>query len=123
MCQKRVTLLNTAFLSPWLVLLMCIKYEDIIYTQLRHKMEKRMITNNPKQRVNIMLDEEQRVFLNRLARERQMSMSEIIREMIDESRRRSQERKLMRIAEELAHSYQTDAELTAFQSLDGEDVV
>lgn len=82
-----------------------------------------MITNNPKQRVNIMLDEEQRVFLNRLARERQMSMSEIIREMIDESRRRSQERKLMRIAEELAHSYQTDAELTAFQSLDGEDVV
>lgn len=81
-----------------------------------------MLTKENKQRVNIMLDEEQRSYLNKLAQERGSSMSEIIREMIEETRRRNQARKLAKAAEALAGLYRQDTELTAFTALDGEDI-
>ena len=81
-----------------------------------------MVVKDNKQRVNIMLDEAQRSFLKKIARERGSSMSEVIREMIDETRRHNLARKLAQSAEALAAMYEQDAELTAFTALDGEDV-
>lgn len=74
-----------------------------------------------KQRVNIMLDEDQREFLAQLAEERRSSMSEILREIIDDVRKKKQAHKLAKAAEELLEDYRQDGELTAFSVLDGED--
>jgi len=74
-----------------------------------------------KQRVNIMLDEDQREFLAQLAEERRSSMSEILREIIDDVRKKKQAHKLAKASEALLEDYRQDGELTAFSVLDGEN--
>ena len=74
-----------------------------------------------KQRVNIMLDEDQREFLAQLAEERRSSMSEILREIIDDVRKKKHAHKLAKAAEALLEDYRQDEELTAFSVLDDED--
>lgn len=82
-----------------------------------------MIVRNPKKRVNIMLDESQRVFLARVSEERGISASEFIRGLIEERKKREQETRLEKAAGALAEEYLQNEELTAFTALDGEDML
>jgi predicted CopG family antitoxin len=74
-----------------------------------------------KQRVNIMLREEQREYLAELAEQENKSLSEIIRQLVDEKRQANQSIRLQTAAEALADDYRSNEELTAFNALDGED--
>ena len=80
-----------------------------------------MLVKDNKKRVNIMLEEEQRQFISKYARERKMSVSEILRELIEEKRKVHKTLKLTIAAEALAEDYIQDEELTAFTALDGEE--
>lgn len=75
-----------------------------------------------KTRVNIMIREEQREYLTQLAEEKQTSVSEIIRELIDKKRKLDQTEKLADAAASLADEYRSNEELTAFTALDHEDL-
>ena len=82
-----------------------------------------MLVKDNKKRVNIMLEEEQRQFISKYARESKMSISEILRELIEEKRKEHKTLKLTTAAEALAEDYIQDEELTAFTALDGEEPV
>jgi bifunctional DNA-binding transcriptional regulator/antitoxin component of YhaV-PrlF toxin-antitoxin module len=77
----------------------------IIYTSTWYYLEEEMIVRNPKKRVNIMLDESQRVFLRRVSKERGISASEFIRGLIEERKKREQEIRLEKAAVTLAEEY------------------
>ena len=81
-----------------------------------------MVVKDPKQRVNIVLNESQRVFLQRISEERGVSASEIIRELIEEKKKEEQTARLAKAAEALADEYMQNEELTAFTTLDSEDM-
>ena len=82
-----------------------------------------MLVKEKRQRINIMLDETQRIFLNRLAKERKTSVSEVIRGLVEDIKIENQSLRLSKAAEALADEYRTNAELTAFSSLDSEDML
>lgn len=75
-----------------------------------------------KLRVNIMIREEQREYLAQIAEEKQTSVSEIIRELIDDKRKRDQAQRLANAAASLAEEYRANEDLTAFTALDHEDM-
>ncbi len=81
-----------------------------------------MLLKEKKQRVNIMLDETQRVFLDRLAEERKTSVSEVIRSLVEDVKKKNQALRLSKAAEALADEYRSNEELTAFSALDGEEI-
>jgi len=85
-------------------------------------MEANMLVKEKKQRVNIMLDETQRVFLYRLAEERKTSVSEVIRSLVEDVKKKNQALRLSKAVEDLAGEYRTNEELTAFSALDGEEM-
>ncbi|MEJ5308554.1 MAG: ribbon-helix-helix protein, CopG family [Anaerolineae bacterium] len=72
-------------------------------------------------RTQILLRPEQHRILSEIAAQEKRSLSEIIREMIDKQVAARQQRALAAAAQALLVDYQTDAELTAFQALDGDD--
>lgn len=74
-----------------------------------------------KKRVNIILDEETQQYLALAAKERNISASELVREMIYEMKQRESQKTLREAAASLYDVYATDKELTSFTSLDGED--
>jgi len=80
-----------------------------------------MTEKDSKQRVNIMLREEQREYLAVLAQEENTSLSEIIRNLIDEKRKAIQAQRLENAVEALVDEYRSNEELTAFSALDSED--
>ena len=71
-------------------------------------------------RTQLILKEDQRRALERLAREQARSVSEVVREMIDAQLRVENERRLRSAAESLRDEYLKDPELTAFSVLEGE---
>jgi metal-responsive CopG/Arc/MetJ family transcriptional regulator len=73
------------------------------------------------QRTQISLEPEQHKALTEIARREKRSLSDVIRQMIDEQIQARQQRQLEQAARALLADYQVDAELTAFASLDGED--
>jgi predicted CopG family antitoxin len=81
-----------------------------------------MNESDNKLRVNIMIREEQREYLAQVAEENQTSVSEIIRELIDDKRERDQAQRLADAAVTLAKEYRTNEDLTAFTALDHEDM-
>lgn len=81
-----------------------------------------MNESDNKLRVNIMIREEQREYLAQVAEEKHTSVSEIIRELIDDKRKRDQAERLADAAATLAEDYRTNEELTAFTALDHEDM-
>jgi predicted CopG family antitoxin len=81
-----------------------------------------MNESDNKLRVNIMIREEQREYLAQVAEENQTSVSEIIRELIDEKRKRDQATRLADAAAALAEEYRTNEDLTAFNALDPKDM-
>jgi len=82
-----------------------------------------MLVKDNKKRVNIMLDEAQREYLALLAEERKSSVSEIIRELIEDVKKKNQALKLAKAVEVLAKKYCENEELTAFTALDGEEII
>ena len=80
-----------------------------------------MLVKEKKQRVNIMLDETQRFFLDNLAEESNTSVSEVIRNIVQEFKKKNQTMRLAKAAEELAEEYSVNDELTIFTALDGEE--
>ena len=79
-----------------------------------------MITNN-KIHFNIVLDESQKEYLKETSEQMGITISEFIRRLILSYQKKSHEAQLHTIADSLAGEYKTNADLTAFTSLDGED--
>jgi metal-responsive CopG/Arc/MetJ family transcriptional regulator len=73
------------------------------------------------QRTQISLEPEQRQALTEIARRERRSLSEVIRQMIDEQIQARQQRQLEQAAQALLTDYQANPELSAFSALDGQD--
>jgi predicted DNA-binding ribbon-helix-helix protein len=73
------------------------------------------------ERTQIMLEDEQKRILNRIAKQENSSFSALIREMLDEQIKEHQNSQLKSAAQALLMDYKTDEDLLAFTSLDGED--
>ena len=73
------------------------------------------------ERTQIMLEEEQKQKLMKIAEQRNTSFSELVREMLDDQITQHQKSKLAVAAQALLADYETDEELLAFTALDGED--
>jgi predicted DNA-binding ribbon-helix-helix protein len=73
-------------------------------------------------RTQITLEELQHKTLVQIARQEKRSLSDLVREFLNEQLRLHQQRRLAQAAELLRNDYLTDSELTAFAALDGEAV-
>ncbi len=72
-------------------------------------------------RTQILLDPEQHKTLVEIARQEKRSLSDVVRKMVDKQIAERKRMALIAAAQALLADYQTDSELTAFQSLDGDD--
>jgi predicted DNA-binding protein len=72
-------------------------------------------------RTQILLEPEQHKALYEIAKKEKRSLSDLIREMIDQQIAERKRLGLVEAAERLQADYQKDPDLTAFQALDGED--
>jgi hypothetical protein len=73
------------------------------------------------ERVQILLDPEQRQILKKIADREERSFSDLVREMLDEQIENHHRSQLIAAAQALQADYKTDKELTAFTALDGDD--
>ena len=72
-------------------------------------------------RTQIILKENQRKALEKIARQENRSLSDLIREFVDEQLCIREERQMAKAAEYLKEDYMKDKELTAFTILDSEE--
>jgi predicted DNA-binding protein len=72
-------------------------------------------------RTQILLEPEQHKALAEIARQEKRSLSDIVREMIQNQLEERKKQDLAAAAQALLADYQKDAELTAFTALDAED--
>ncbi len=72
-------------------------------------------------RAQILLDPEQHQSLIKIARQEKRSISDLVREMIENQLKERQKQALSAAAQALLEDYQNDTELTSFTALDGED--
>jgi hypothetical protein len=72
-------------------------------------------------RTQVLLKREQRRYLATQASKQDHSLSEILREMIDDQMRRQKFSEMHRVAELLKADYQAGGDLTDTTALDGED--
>ena len=72
-------------------------------------------------RTQIIIEEEQRKILGKIAKQEKRSISDLIREFIDEQLRLREERQMLRAANLLKKDYVNDKELTVFTALDSEE--
>jgi predicted DNA-binding ribbon-helix-helix protein len=73
------------------------------------------------ERTQIMLEPEQKQILKEIADREDRSLSELVREMLDEQIANHQKSRLAAAAKALLNDYTTDEELTAFTALDVDD--
>ena len=73
-------------------------------------------------RTQILLEPAQRRKLDRIATREKRSLSDVVREMIDLQLSARKRQELAAAAQALLSDYQTDQELTAFTTLDGEEL-
>ncbi|MFZ6019714.1 MAG: hypothetical protein ACOYXO_08890 [Chloroflexota bacterium] len=73
------------------------------------------------ERVQIILEQDQRRQIARIAEQEGKSVSEVTRELLRLALKERQKRQIERAAQLLAEDYRSDPELTAFTALDGED--
>ncbi len=73
------------------------------------------------ERTQIMLEEEQKRILTRIAKQENTSFSALVRKMLDEQIKEHQKSDIKSAAQALLMDYKTDEDLLAFTSLDGED--
>lgn len=79
------------------------------------------ITKVKSKRVQIILTEPQKQFLDEAAASEGVSVSALIRRIVDGYKNGMVEQKLVESARALYTAYENDEELTAFSALDGED--
>jgi len=72
-------------------------------------------------RTQILLEPEQHKTLTEIAHQEKRSLSDVVREMVDKQIAERKRMALTAAAQALLADYQTDSELTVFQSLDGDD--
>ena len=72
-------------------------------------------------RTQILFTENQRKALEKIARQEKRSLSDLVREFVNEQLRLREERRMSKAAELLKENYLNDNELTAFAELDGEE--
>ena len=72
-------------------------------------------------RAQILLEKSQHESISRIANEEKRSLSDVVREMLSRELLYRERRKLQLAARELQAEYRTNAELTAFAALDGDD--
>ena len=72
-------------------------------------------------RTQILLEPEQYEALSAIARKEKRSLSGVIREMVDKQIEEHKRRALEEAAHALLVDYRNDPELTAFQTLNGDD--
>ena len=72
-------------------------------------------------RLQIMVNESQKDFLDAASDKEGISISALIRDMIDQYRLKQKDQRLKNAVNELYSEYKTNKELTAFTSIDGED--
>lgn len=73
------------------------------------------------ERTQILLEEDQKQILKKIAETENRSFSELVREMLDKQIEKHQKLKLAVAAQALLVDYETDADMTGFTALDGED--
>lgn len=73
------------------------------------------------QRVQIILEQDQRRQIARIAEQEGKSVSEVTRELLRLALKERQKRQIELAAQILQEDYRSDAELIAFTALDGED--
>jgi len=73
------------------------------------------------ERVQIILEQDQRRQIARIAEQEGKSVSEVTRELLRLALKERQKRQIKLAAQLLAEDYRSDPELTAFTALDGED--
>ncbi|MFN7036028.1 MAG: ribbon-helix-helix protein, CopG family [Bellilinea sp.] len=73
------------------------------------------------ERVQIILEKEQRKQIAHIAREEGKSVSEVTRELLRLALKERRKRQIERAAQILQEDYRNDPELTQFAALDGED--
>ena len=73
------------------------------------------------QRVQIVLSEPQKEFLDATARAEGLSLSALVRQIVDEYKARQLDVELRNAANSLYAEYESDEELTTFNALDSED--
>jgi len=71
-------------------------------------------------RTQIILKEEQRRALEKLAQEQERSVSEVVRELLDAQLRVESERRLRDAARSLRDDYLNDPELTVYSAIEGD---
>jgi predicted CopG family antitoxin len=72
-------------------------------------------------RTQILLELEQHKLLTEIARREKRSLSDVVREMVDDQLAKRKQAELAYAAQALLADYENDKDLTAFQALDGED--
>lgn len=72
-------------------------------------------------RVQILLEARQQAYLARVSKKSGRSISALVRELVDEKMNTSGQASLQRAARELRSVYESNQELTAFNSLDVAD--
>ncbi len=73
-------------------------------------------------RTQIIIKEEQRKALEIIAKQENRSISDIIREFLDEQLRVREKQRMLKAANLLREDYINNEELTVFTALDGEDL-
>ena len=73
------------------------------------------------ERVQILLDPEQKRMLNKIAKQEKQNFSELVRNMLDDQIEQHHKAQLANAARALLADYEKDEELTAFTTTDGED--
>ncbi|MCH8875207.1 MAG: hypothetical protein IIA89_00105 [Chloroflexi bacterium] len=72
-------------------------------------------------RLNIVMSDSEREHLSEAAKRSGMSISAFVRLAVEKESDRQRERELEEAAEALAFMYESDGELSAFLSIDGDD--
>jgi hypothetical protein len=74
-------------------------------------------------RTQLLLEKKQRIQLDKIAVEKGISFSELVREFLEAQLRVRTYEEMRRAAEQLYGDYANDEELTAMTALDGEDFI
>ena len=80
-----------------------------------------MLAENKFKRIQFLIPETQKHFLDSVAKEANLSFSALVREIFAEYQKKMIEKELEKAALALYDEYKTNEELTAFTALDGED--
>lgn len=80
-----------------------------------------LYTENKLKRIQFLIPESQKEFLDAVAESEGLSFSALVREIFDEYQQRMAEKELEEAARSLYSEYETNEELTAFTAIDGDD--